>query len=389
MNGELTTPIYLDYAATTPVDPRVAAQMCEVLWANGPFGNPSSVNHEYGRKARERVEFAREQVANALVANARDIVFTSGATESNNLALFGAARFHQSEGRHIVSSRTEHKAVLDALKQLEREGFKVTYLKPDVAGIVHPEQVIDAIQDDTVLVSLMHANNEIGVAQDIGAVGHACRERGVIFHVDAAQSFGKLPINVEAMQIDLLSLTAHKIYGPKGIGALFVRSKPPLGIQPLQFGGGQEFGLRAGTLPTHQIVGLGVACELAATEREADTRRIAELRNQLWQGLLAIGGVELNGHPTETVAGVLNVAFHGVEGESLQFGLRDLAVSSGSACSSESDEPSYVLRALGRSDQLAQSSIRFSLGRFSTAAEIDFALATIGRELPRLRALVP
>ncbi len=384
-----TAPIYLDYAATTPVDPRVAARMCEILWANGPFGNPSSTNHEFGRKARELVEAARVQVANALVANPREIVFTSGATESNNLALFGAARFHQSNGRHIVSSRTEHKAVIDALKQLEREGFKVTYLKPDVTGIVHAEEVIRALQDDTVLVSLMHANNEIGVAQDIGAVGHVCRRRGVVFHVDAAQSFGKLPINVEAMQIDLLSLTAHKIYGPKGVGALYVRSKPPLGLQPLHFGGGQEEGLRPGTLPTHQIVGLGVACELAASERESDTKRIAELREQLWQGLLKAGGVELNGHPTETVAGILNVAFHGIEGESLQFALHELAVSSGSACTSASNEPSYVLRALGRSDQLAQSSIRFSLGRFTTAGEIDRALTLIWRELPRLRALVP
>jgi cysteine desulfurase len=384
-----TFPIYLDYAATTPVDPRVAARMCEILWANGPFGNPSSTNHEFGRKARELVEASRAQVASPLAAKAQEIVFTSGATESNNLALFGAARFHQSNGRHIVSSRTEHKAVLDALKQLEREGFKVTYLKPDVAGIVHAEEVIRALQDDTVLVSLMHANNEIGVAQDIGTVGHACRKRGIVFHVDAAQSFGKLPINVEAMQIDLLSLTAHKIYGPKGIGALYVRSKPPLGLQPLHFGGGQESGLRPGTLATHQIVGLGVACELAATEREADTKRIAQLRQQLWQGLLAVGGVELNGHPSETVAGILNVAFHGIEGESLQFALRNLAVSSGSACASSADEPSYVLRALGRSDQLAQSSIRFSLGRFTTAEEIDSALSTIASELPRLRALVP
>jgi cysteine desulfurase len=385
----ITPPIYLDYAATTPVDPRVAARMCEMLWGNGPFGNPSSTNHEFGRKARELVEAARGQIANPIAAKPQEIVFTSGATESNNFALFGAARFHQSKGRHIISSRTEHKAVLDTLAQLEREGFKVTFLKPDVAGIVHAEQVIGSFQDDTVLVSLMHANNEIGVAQDIGAVGHACRKRGIVFHVDAAQSFGKLPINVDAMCIDLLSFTAHKIYGPKGIGALYVRSKPPLGLQPLHFGGGQEFGLRAGTLATHQIVGFGVACELAASERESDTRRIAELRERLWRGLLAIGGLELNGHPTETVAGILNVAFHGIEGESLQFALRDLAVSSGSACASDSAEPSYVLRALGRSDQLAQSSVRFSLGRFTTAEEIDFALACIGRELPRLRALVP
>jgi len=388
MTNEVVAPIYLDYAATTPVDPRVAARMCEMLWANGPHGNPSS-SHGFGSKARSMVEAARAQVASPMAARPENIVFTSGATESNNLALFGAARYHQTKGRHIVSSRTEHKAVLDALKQLEREGFKVTYLKPDVTGIVHPEQVIDALQADTVLVSLMHANNEIGVTQNIGAVGHVCREREIVFHVDAAQSFGKLPINVEAMQIDLLSMTAHKIYGPKGIGALYIRTKPPLGLQPILFGGGQERGLRPGTLATHQIVGLGAACELAGTEREAETQRIAALRAQFWKGLVAIGGVELNGHPTACVAGILNVAFHNVEGESLQFALRELAVSSGAACSSASEESSYVLRALGRSDQLAHSSLRFSLGRFTTAAEIEFALTVLGQELPRLRALVP
>jgi cysteine desulfurase len=384
----IVPPIYLDYAATTPVDPRVAARMCEMLWANGPHGNPSST-HDFGAKARSVVETARVQVANPIAARPENIVFTSGATESNNLALFGAARFHRSKGNHIVSSRTEHKAVLDALKQLEREGFKVTYLKPDVSGVVHPEQVIDAIQAETILVSLMHANNEIGVLQDIGAVGHACRKRDVIFHVDAAQSYGKAPINVEAMEIDLLSMTAHKIYGPKGIGALYVRSKPPLGLQSIMFGGGQERGLRPGTLPTHQIVGLGVACDLVQTESETETARIAKLREQLWKGLKAIGGVELNGHPSNCIAGILNVAFHGIEGESLQFALRELAVSSSAACSSGSDESSYVLRALGRSDQLAQSSLRFSIGRFTTEIEIDYALTALNRELPRLRALAP
>lgn len=384
----ITPPIYLDYAATTPVDPRVAARMCEMLWANGPHGNPSST-HEFGAKARSVVETARAQVASPIAARPENIVFTSGATESNNLALFGAARFHRSKGNHIVSSRTEHKAVLDALKQLEREGFKVTYLKPDVCGIVHPEQVIDAMHAETILVSLMHANNEIGVLQDIGAVAHACRKRDVVFHVDAAQSYGKAPINVEAMEIDLLSMTAHKIYGPKGIGALYVRSKPPLGLQSIMFGGGQERGLRPGTLPTHQIVGLGVACELVQTESEADAARIAKLREQLWQGLKAIGGVELNGHPNDCIAGILNVAFHGIEGESLQFALRELAVSSSAACSSGSDESSYVLRALGRSDQLAQSSLRFSIGRFTTEIEIDYALTALNRELPRLRSLAP
>jgi len=384
-----TLPIYLDYAATTPVDPRIAQRMCELLGVHGVHGNPSSMSHGYGHKARAVVEAARAQVAHQMAARPDCIVFTSGATESNNIALFGAARAQRSKGNHIVSSRTEHKAVLDPLKRLEREGFEVTYLKPDVSGIVHPEQVIDALRPETILVSLMHANNETGVLQDVGSVGRTCRVRDVLMHVDAAQSYGKAPINVEAMCIDLLSMTAHKIYGPKGVGALYVRNRPPLAIEPLMYGGGQERQLRPGTLATHQIAGLGLACELVGLEHEADMQRIAELRARLWRGLIEIGGVELNGHPTECVAGILNVAFHGVEGESLQFALRDIAVSAGAACSSASDEASYVLRAIGRSDQLAQSSLRFSLGRFTTVADVDGALAVIRRELPRLRALSP
>ncbi|MBC7982793.1 MAG: aminotransferase class V-fold PLP-dependent enzyme, partial [Candidatus Obscuribacterales bacterium] len=273
-------PIYLDNAATTPIDPRVAVPMTQVLTGAGAHGNPASISHRYGRRARDWIETARAQVANLISALPEGIVFTSGATEANNLAILGGARFHADRGRHLVTSRTEHKAVLEAMKQLEREGCEVTYLKPDVAGIVHPEQVANALRDDTVLVSLMHVNNEIGVIQDIAAVGQLCRERSVLLHVDAAQSVGKLPINVEAMNIDLLSLTAHKLYGPKGIGALYVRQKPPLGLQPLQFGGGHEQGLRSGTLPTHQIMGLGLACELAADERETDTQRVAELRQR-------------------------------------------------------------------------------------------------------------
>jgi len=386
-------PVYLDNAATTPLDPRVAVPMSQVLTAAGGHGNPSSVGHSYGRRAREWVEAGRAQVANLIAARPEAILFTSGATESNNLAILGVARF-QSAGdktgkRHLITSRTEHKAVLGPMQQLEREGFEVTYLKPDVAGIVHAEQVTGALRDDTLLVSLMHVNNEIGVVQDVGAVGRVCRERGVLLHVDAAQSLGKLPINVEAMQIDLLSVTAHKMYGPKGVGALYVRPKPPIGLRPLVFGGGQEHGLRSGTLPVHQIVGFGLACDLAGADREADTQRIFELRKRLWNGMQALGGVELNGHPTQCLPGILNVAYHGVEGESLYLAIRDLAVSSGSACSSASEEASYVLRALGRSDQLANSSVRFSLGRFTTMAEIDVALAVIGRELPRLRELVP
>lgn len=380
-------PIYLDYAATTPVDPRVAEAMIECLRPGGAHGNPSSIGHEYGRRARALVEQARSRVAASIGARPECIVWTSGATESDNLAVLGAARFRADRGRHLVSARTEHKAVIDPLKQLEREGFEVTWLKPMPDGIVYPEQIEAALRPDTQLVSLMHVNNETGVIQDVAAVGKLCREHGVTFHADAAQSAGKLPIDVEAMNIDLLSITAHKNYGPKGIGALYVRRKPPVGLKPLIFGGGQEGGLRSGTLPTHQIVGMGVAFELSQREREADVARISALRERLWRGVEALGGVELNGHPERRVAGLLNVSFHGVEGESLQFALRELAVSTGSACSSASEEASYVLRALGRSDQLAQSSLRFSLGRFTTAAEIDAAIAAVARETVRLRAL--
>lgn len=381
--------IYLDYAATTPVDPRVADAVIECLRPEGAHGNPSSMGHEFGRRARALVEKARQQVAAAIGAGPECIVWTSGATESDNLAIFGVARFHADRGRHLVTARTEHKAVLDAFKQLEREGFEVTWLKPGSDGIVRPEQVRDALRPDTQLVSLMHVNNETGVIQDVAAVGAICRERGIAFHVDAAQSAGKLPLNVAAMNVDLLALTAHKCYGPKGIGALYVRRKPPLGLRPLFHGGGQETGLRSGTLPTHQIVGIGAAFELGERERESDVARITVLRDRLWQGLTTLGGVELNGHPTQRVAGVLNVCFHDAEGESLRFGLRDLAVSSGSACASGSDEASYVLRALGRSDQLAQSSIRFSLGRFTTEEDVDRAIDSVGREVTRLRALSP
>lgn len=383
------TPIYLDYAATTPIDPRVADAMIECLRPTGAQGNPSSAGHEYGRRARALVEKARAQVAATIGARPECIVWTSGATESDNLAVFGIARCNADRGRHIVSSRTEHKAVLDPLKQLEREGFEVTWLKPQPDGIVRPDQVRAALRADTQLVSLMHVNNEIGVVQDIAAVGAICRERGVAFHVDAAQSAGKLPLNVETMNVDLLSLTAHKTYGPKGIGALYVRRKPPLGLRPLIYGGGQEHGLRSGTLATHQIVGMGLAFEIAERERQQDVERICALRDKLWAGIASIGDVELNGHPEARVAGLLNVSFRGVEGESLQFALRELAVSAGAACSSASEEASYVLRALGRSDQLAQSSLRFSLGRFTTPEQIDIAIAAVQREVARLRSLSP
>jgi cysteine desulfurase len=381
--------IYLDYAASTPVDPRVADAMIECLRPSGEQGNPSSAGHEYGRRARGLVEKARMQVAKAIGAQPQSIVWTSGATESDNLAIFGVARFNADRGKHLVSSKTEHKAVLDPLKQLEREGFEVTWLKPEADGIVRPEQVQAALRPDTQLVSLMHVNNEIGVVQDIAAVGAICRERGVAFHVDAAQSAGKLPLNVETMNVDLLSLTAHKIYGPKGIGALYVRRKPPLGLKPLIYGGGQESGIRSGTLATHQIVGMGLAFEIAERERQQDVERIGALRDKLWAGISSIGDVELNGHPHDRVAGLLNISFRGVEGESLQFALRELAVSAGSACSSASEEASYVLRALGRSDQLAQSSLRFSLGRYTTPEQIETAIAAVKREVARLRSYSP
>ena len=381
------SPIYLDYAATTPIDARVSERMIECLRPSGAHGNPSS-GHDFGGAARALVEKARVQVSSLIGARPETIVWTSGATESNNLALFGAARFAGDRGRHIVSAKTEHKAVLDVLKQLEREGFQVTYLKPDSNGIVEPAQVAEALRADTVLVSLMHVNNEIGVIQDVGAVGRLCRERGVLLHVDAAQSAGKLPIDVESMQIDLLSLTAHKIYGPKGAGALYVRRKPTsVGLRPLIYGGGQENGIRSGTLATHQIVGMGAAFALAASEREADVARITALRERLWSGIAAVGDVELNGHPQMRVASILNVTFDGVEGESLQFACRDLAVSAGAACSSASEEASYVLRALGRTDQQAQSSLRFSLGRETTAEEIERAITIVTREVRRLRDL--
>ncbi len=382
-------PIYLDYAATTPIDPRVADRMCECLGLRGEHGNPSSLGHDYGRRARRSVEEARAQVARLVGATPDCIVWTSGATESDNLALLGAARYHAHRGRHIVSARTEHKAVLDTLHQLEREGFEVTLLKPDTTGIVVPEQIAAALRPDTTLVSLMHVNNEIGVIQDVSSVGALCRARGVLFHVDAAQSAGKLPIDVQAMNIDLLALTAHKMYGPKGIGALYVRRQPPVGLQPLMYGGGQELGLRPGTLPTHQAVGFGVACEVALQELTEDTQRIARLRNRLWEGIAEVGDIELNGDPERRMCSILNVCFRGVEGESLQFALRDLAVSAGAACSSGSASASYVLRALGRSDQEALSSLRFSLGRFTTESDIDAAVDLIRREVVRLRELRP
>ncbi len=381
--------VYLDNAATTAVDPRVIEAMCACLGEDGDFANPSSVSHAPGRRARERVEVARAQVGALIGAHAASIVFTSGATESDNLAVLGAARFHRSRGRHVVTSRTEHPAVLAACRQLEREDFDVTYLKPGGGGIVEPAQVEEALRPDTILVSLMHVNNEIGVVQDVAAVGRLCRERGVLFHVDAAQSAGKLPIEVERDSIDLLAFTAHKMHGPKGAGALYVRREPRVGLAPLLFGGGQERSLRPGTLATHQIVGLGEACGIAAAELAEDAARITALRERLWSGLAQLPGVMLNGDPTRRAPGILNVTIDGVEGESLLFALPGLAVASGSACATTNAEPSYVLRALGRSDRLAQSSLRLSLGRFTTPADVETALRDIVATVERLRGVAP
>jgi len=380
---------YLDNAATTPVDPQVAQAMAQCLTEQGTFGNPASIQHAFGRHARTKVEAARSQVAQLIGADPAGIVWTSGATESNNLAILGAARYHAERGRHIITSRTEHKAVLDPCRQLEKEGFKVTYLKPGEDGIVSPEQILAALTPSTVLVTLMHVNNEIGVIQDVHAIGRACRERGVLFHVDAAQGAGKIPIDVEAGCIDLLSLTAHKFYGPKGAGALYVRLNPRLGLAPLMLGGGQERGLRSGTLATHQIVGLGQAAETARTRMEKEGAHLRVLRDRLWEGLRKLEGVHLNGHATARVSHVLNVSFEGVEGESLLVGMPEIAVSTGSACNSATQEPSYVLRALGRSDALAQSSLRFSVGRFTRDGDIDVAVNAVTREVRRLRDMSP
>ncbi|MGC2462147.1 MAG: aminotransferase class V-fold PLP-dependent enzyme [Steroidobacteraceae bacterium] len=381
-------PVYLDYAATSPADPRVAAAMSECLTRDGVFGNPSSM-HQHGRLARECVEQARAQAAALIHVQPQQLVWTSGATESNNLAILGTARATAKRGRHLVTARTEHKSVLDPCHRLEHEGFQVTYLDTDHEGLIAPERVREALRDDTVLVSIMHANNEIGVLQDIAAIAAICQERAVPLHVDAAQSAGKVAVDVARLRCDLLSFTAHKLYGPKGIGALYFAPARRASLQPLMFGGGQERGLRSGTLAVHQIVGFGVACELAAAAWPTDAERCERLRARLWLGLQALDGVLLNGHATRRVAGILNVSFIGIEGESLLMGLSELSLSTGSACTSDNDEPSYVLRALGRDTELAQSSLRFSFGRYSCEEDIDVAIAAVTREVRRLRAVAP
>ena len=387
--SDIRKPIYFDYAATTPVDDRVVQRMVECLGREGCFANPASSSHESGREARGRVELARRQVAAALGAKPTEIIWTSGATESNNLAIKGAARFHADRGRHIVTSRTEHKAVLDTCRQLEQEGWRVSYVTPGAGGIVSVAEIEPALRPDTVLVSVMFVNNEIGTVNDLAPIGRLCRERGVLFHADAAQAAGKLPVNVDDISADLLSVSGHKVYGPKGIGALYLRGCPKSRLEPLIHGGGHEWGMRSGTLPTHQIVGMGEALRIAVEEQAVEAERLAMLRERLWQGIAGLGGVHLNGHPEQRVAGILNVSFEGVEGESLLFSLRELALSSGSACTSASREASYVLRALGRDDQLAQSSLRLSLGRFSTVEEVDYAIRVIREQVQRLRALGP
>ena len=387
--SKIKTPIYLDYAATTPVDPRVAEKMMQYLTLDGIFGNPASRSHKFGWQAEEAVDIARNDIAALVGADPREIVFTSGATESDNLAIKGAANFYQKKGKHIITCKTEHKAVLDTCRQLEREGFDVTYLAPQSNGIIDLKQLEAAMREDTILVSIMHVNNEIGVVQDIAEIGEMCRSRGIIFHVDATQSVGKLPIDLSKLKVDLMSFSAHKVYGPMGIGALFVRRKPRIRIEAQQHGGGHERGMRSGTLPVHQIAGMGEAYRIAKEEMESEAARLRALRLRLWNGLKDIEEVYLNGDLENGAPGILNISFNYVEGESLIMALKDLAVSSGSACTSASLEPSYVLRALGMNDELAHSSIRFSLGRFTTQEEIDYAINLVRNSIGRLRDLSP
>ncbi|HBO24968.1 MAG TPA: IscS subfamily cysteine desulfurase [Providencia sp.] len=382
-------PIYLDYSATTPVDPRVAEKMMQCLTMDGIFGNPASRSHRFGWQAEEAVDIARNQVAELVNADPREIVFTSGATESDNLAIKGAANFYKKKGNHIITCKTEHKAVLDTCRQLEREGFEVTYLAPQSNGLINLKDLEAAIRDETILISIMHVNNEIGIVQDISAIGELCRSRGIIFHVDATQSVGKLPIDLATLKVDLMSFSAHKLYGPMGIGALYVRRKPRIRLEAQQHGGGHERGMRSGTLPVHQIVGMGEAYRIAKEEMAEESIRLRGLRLRLWNGIKDIEEVYLNGDLENGAPHILNVSFNYVEGESLMMSLKDLAVSSGSACTSASLEPSYVLRALGMNDELAHSSIRFSLGRFTTEEEIDYAITLIHGAIDHLRALSP
>ena len=382
-------PIYLDYAATCPMDERVAKKMMEYMTLDGVFGNPASRSHKFGWQAEEAVDIARNQIADLIGADSREIVFTSGATESDNLAIKGVAHFYQTKGKHIITCKTEHKAVLDTCRQLEREGFEVTYLDPKSDGLVDLEELKATIRPDTILVSIMHVNNEIGVIQDIKTIGDICHERKVLFHTDATQSVGKLPINLAEVNVDLLSMSSHKLYGPKGIGALYVRRKPRVRLEAIIHGGGHERGMRSGTLPVHQIVGMGEAYRIAKEEMADEMARLTALRDRLYNGLKVIEETYVNGSMKHRIGSNLNISFNFVEGESLMMALRDIAVSSGSACTSASLEPSYVLRALGRNDELAHSSIRFTLGRWTTEEEIDYTISLMNGAVQKLRDLSP
>jgi cysteine desulfurase len=385
----MKSPIYFDYAATTPVDPRVAQKMSECLLAEGKFGNPASRSHKFGWEAEEAVEIARRHVADLLNCDPREIVWTSGATESDNLAIKGVAQFYKSKGKHIVTSKIEHKAVLDTCRHLEREGFEVTYLEPGTDGIISPESVSAAIREDTTIVSIMHVNNEIGVVNDIAAIGEVTRAAKVFFHVDAAQSAGKIDIDLGELKVDLMSFSAHKIYGPKGVGALFVRRKPRVRLEAQMHGGGHERGMRSGTLATHQLVGMGESFRIAKEEMHEEGERFLALRQRLWDGFNGMEEVYVSGDMNHQIPGITNISFNFVEGESLIMSLPDIALSSGSACTSASLEPSYVLRALGLNDELAHSSLRFSIGRFTTEENVDQAISSVRTAVEKLRELSP
>ena len=391
MNAPVTvnTPIYLDYLSTTPVDPRVVAAMTACMSTEGVYGNAASRSHVFGWQAEEAVENARSQVAELINADPREIVWTSGATESDNLAIKGVAHFYHKKGKHIVTSKIEHKAVLDTCRQLEREGYEVTYLDPNEQGLTTPEMVQAALREDTILASVMHANNEIGVVNDIAGIGEICRAAGVLFHVDGAQGVGKIPVDMEQMKVDLLSMSAHKMYGPKGVGALYVRRKPRVRLEAQMHGGGHERGMRSGTLATHQLVGFGEAARIAHEEMATESALLEALRERFWDAISDIPEVYINGDREQRLPGALNVSFAFVEGESLIMSLRDLAISSGSACTSASLEPSYVLRALGLNDEMAHSSLRFSFGRFTTEAEVDHAVQCVRHAVEKLRELSP
>jgi cysteine desulfurase len=380
-------PIYLDYSATTPVDPRVAEKM--IPWLTEHFGNPASRSHAYGWEAEKAVEEARAQVAALINADPKEIVWTSGATESNNLALKGAAHFYKGKGKHLITSLTEHKAVIDTMRELERQGFEVTYLQPEPSGLIDLETFKAAIRPDTILASIMYVNNEIGVIQDIEKLGELCRDKGVIFHVDAAQATGKVVIDLQKLKVDLMSFSAHKTYGPKGMGALYVRRKPRIRLEAQMHGGGHERGMRSGTLATHQIVGMGEAFRIAREEMATENERIRALRDKLYKGLSELEETVVNGDMDQRIPGNLNISFAYVEGESMMMAIKDVAVSSGSACTSASLEPSYVLKALGRNDELAHSSIRFTIGRFTTEEEIDYTINLVKQQVSKLREMSP